>query len=209
MRVLEKSGKTVDDAIKASLEELGVTVDQVDIEIIDEGSKGLFGFGSRDAKVRVTLKYDAEKEVKKFLKDIIRTLKLNVDFLIYYSELESTMKIEFFGANVGFIIGHRGDVLDSLQYLCYLVANKERTDDKLIHVVIDAENYREKREMTLRNLAERMAKKAVSLHKNVVLEPMAPYERKIIHEALQNNPSVETYSIGEDPHRKVVIALKK
>lgn len=209
MRVLEKTAKTVDEAIKLSLDELGASADEVDIEIIDEGSKGLFGFGGREAKVKVTVRYDAEKEVKKFLRSIVRALKLNVDFLIDYNEAENLMSIDFFGTNVGFIIGHRGDVLDSLQYLCYLVANKERDGDKIIHVVIDAEGYREKREMTLKNLAERMAKKAISLHKNVVLEPMTPYERKVIHETLQNNPSVETYSIGEEPHRKVVISLKK
>lgn len=209
MKVLEKSAKTVDEAIRLSLDELGTTADEADIEIIDEGSKGIFGFGGREAKVRVTVRYDAEKEVKKFLRGIIKVLNLNVDFLIDYNEEENIMKIDFFGTNVGFIIGHRGDVLDSLQYLCYLVANKERTDDRVIHVVIDAEGYREKREVTLKNLAERMAKKAVLMQKNVILEPMNPYERKIIHEALQDNPSVETYSIGEDPHRKVVISLKK
>ncbi|TZE80760.1 RNA-binding cell elongation regulator Jag/EloR [Calorimonas adulescens] len=209
MKSVEKSGKNVDEAIKAALDELGADVDDVNIEILDEGSKGLFGFGSRGARVRVVLKYDPEKEVKRFLRDILRSLNLNVDFLIDYSEIEGTMKIEFFGTNVGFVIGHRGDVLNSLQYLTYLVANKERTTDKQIHVILDAENYRERRETTLRNLANRMAKRAVSLHKNVVLEPMTPYERKIIHETLQNHPAVETYSIGEDPHRKVVIALKK
>ncbi len=209
MKVLEKSAKTVDEAIRLSLEELGAAADEADIEIIDEGSKGLFGFGFRDAKVRVTVRYDAEKEVKKFLRDILRILNLNVDFLIDYNVNENVMKVDFFGTNVGFIIGHRGDMLDSLQYLCYIVANKERTDNGVIRVIMDAEGYREKREATLKGLAERMARKAVSIHKNVILEPMTPYERKIIHEALQDDPLVETYSVGEDPHRKVVISLKQ
>ena len=208
MKVSEKSAKTVDKAVKLALDELSATADEADIEIIDEGSKGLFGFGFRDAKVRVTVKYNAEKEVKKFLKDILRVFNINVDFLIDCSENESIMKVDFFGTNIGLIIGHHGDVLDSLQYLCYLVANKERQEGRVIHVIMNAEGYRQKREATLKNLAERMAQKAVSIHKNVVLEPMTPYERKIIHESLQDYPLVETYSVGEDPHRKVVISLK-
>lgn len=204
-RMLEMTGKTVQDAINSALEELGVERDAVDVEIIEEGAKGLFGIGSKSAKVRVTVIETQPEDGVDFLKSVFE--KMNVDVDIEKVEDEDSIQLKVTGKDSGIIIGRRGETLDALQYLTSLVVNKKNENYK--RVTIDIENYRQKREETLVKLAERLADRVVKYRRNVSLEPMNPYERRIIHSTLQNNKYVETYSVGEDPNRKVVITLKQ
>lgn len=200
--VIEKSAKTVEEAVELALDELKVTEDQVEIEVIDEGSKSFLGIiKPKDAKVRVTL-FDYSKEIAKdFLGDVFEKMGLEASFDI--SEEEDRLKIDITCDKSGVIIGRRGETLDSLQFLTSLVVNRNNTTYKKI--ILDTENYREKREITLKKLAERLAYKVERSGKSVSLEPMNPYERRIIHSTLQQNNRVKTHSIGEDPNRKVII----
>ena len=203
--VVEKTGKTVQEAVSLALAELNTEKDRVEIEIIEEGSKGIFGIlGNKLARVRVTLRETAADVAKAFLLEIISKMKLDVDLDIQEEDDQILIKIQ--GKDSGIIIGRRGETLDSLQYLASLVVNKSSEDYK--RITIDIENYRQKREETLIKLAERLADRVVKYRRSVTLEPMNPYERRIIHSSLQNNRSVKTYSVGDDPNRKVVIALK-
>ena len=204
-KVIETAGKTVDDAIEAALEQLGAEMDDVEVTVLEEGSKGLFGIGSRQARVQVRLKPDPAEEGVCFLESVFE--KMNVDVDIEKYEDEDSVLFKISGKNSGIIIGRRGETLDALQYLTSLVVNKR--SKRYMRVTIDIENYRKKREETLARLARRLADKVVKYRRNISLEPMNPYERRIIHSTLQNNEYVETYSMGEDPNRKVVITLKQ
>lgn len=204
-KVIETAGKTVDDAIEAALKQLGAEMDDVEVTVLEEGSKGLFGIGSRQARVQVRLKPDPAEEGICFLESVFEKMNVDVDIEKYEDEESVLFKIS--GKNSGIIIGRRGETLDALQYLTSLVVNK--SSKKYMRVTIDIENYREKREETLARLARRLADKVVKYRRNISLEPMNPYERRIIHSTLQNNEYVETYSVGEDPNRKVVITLKQ
>jgi len=204
-KTIEATGKTVQDAINSALEELGAERDDVEVNVIEEGSKGLFGIGSKLARVQVTLKPRHTEDGVGFLSDVFQ--KMNVDVNIEKIEDEDSIQIKVTGKDSGIIIGRRGETLDALQYLTSLVVNKN--SDKYKRVTIDIENYRHKREETLVKLAERLAEKVIKYRRNVSLEPMNPYERRIIHSTLQNNEFVETYSVGEEPNRKVVITLKQ
>lgn len=204
-QVIEKTGKTVQEAINLALSELNADMDNADIEILDEGSKGLFGIGSKVARVRVTLKKNQTNQAEKFLTDVFSKMKVSVD--IETEEDEESMSLRIKGKDSGIIIGRRGETLDALQYLTSLVVNKDKAVYK--RVTVDIENYRQKREETLVKLASRLAERVVKYRKNVTLEPMNPYERRIIHSSLQNNKLVETYSVGDEPNRKVVITLKQ
>ncbi len=203
--ILEKTAKTVQEAIDIALEELGVDRDDVEINIIDEGAKGLFGIGSKVAKVQVKLKMSRFEDGVHFLQDVFD--KMDVDVDIERVEDEESILFKVTGKDSGIIIGRRGETLDALQYLTSLVVNKNSNEYK--RVTIDIENYRQKREETLVRLADRLADRVIRYRRNVTLEPMNPYERRIIHSSLQNNNYVETYSIGEEPNRKVVITLKQ
>ena len=207
-KVIEKTGKTVEEAINNSLSELNLTRDKVDIEVLDEGSKGLFGLlGSRLAKVKVTVKDDYALEAKSFLREILDSMDIKAE--INVEDTENGLKINMTGPDMGILIGYRGETLDALQYLISLVINKSKTSTEYKRVILDTENYRQKREETLIKLANRIAIKARNQKRNVVLEPMNPYERRIIHSALQDNPYVTTRSEGEEPYRKVVVELKR
>ena len=226
----EKRAKNVNDAVKLALEELGVSEDKVTVEVIDEGAKGFLGLGARDAVVKVTVKEDnkakktekaapaskpASKKVisdeapeevaAKFLGDIFKAMELDVNIDAKEGE-DNTVSIDISGDNMGIVIGKRGDTLDSLQYLTSLVVNKHSED--YIKVSIDTENYREKRTDALLALSKRLSEKVARTGKKFTLEPMNPYERRIIHSSLQDNEDVTTYSIGSEPYRKVVIAPK-
>ncbi|ADU76007.1 spoIIIJ-associated protein [Acetivibrio thermocellus AD2] len=204
-RFVEKSAKTVREAIDLALLELNTTEDKVEVEVLEEGSKGIFGLiGSKQAKVRVTLKETSGDRAKKFLLDVLSKMKVNADILVEESEDTISLKIE--GDDIGIIIGRRGETLDALQYLTSLVVNRSKEGYK--RIVIDVENYRKKREETLIRLANRLADRVIKYKKNITLEPMNPYERRVIHSCLQNHKYVETYSVGEEPNRKVIIALK-
>ncbi|MBR6719756.1 MAG: protein jag [Clostridia bacterium] len=207
MKFVEIKAKTVDEAVETALKELNTTKENVDIEILEE-SKGLFGLlGSKEVKVRVTvIKEDDSKKAETFLKNITEKLGMDTEFETVYNDEEKKMSIELKGEGLGLLIGRRGETLDALQYLTNIFVNKETED--YIKVTLDAENYRERREEALVTLAKRTAAKATKYKKNMIIEPKNPYERRIIHEALQEYPGVTTYSIGEEPNRKVVVAYK-
>ncbi|MDU1323015.1 MAG: RNA-binding cell elongation regulator Jag/EloR [Clostridium botulinum] len=207
MKVIEMTGKTIEEAINHGLKELNTSKDKVEIKVIDEGSKGFLNFiGTRPAKIEMKLKKDYEKEVRDFLESILKSM--NVEANINIREKKDVIKIDLSGSDMGIIIGYRGETLDSLQYLVSLVINKDQSCDYK-RVILDTENYRDKREETLKKLARRLGHKVRETGRPVKLEPMNPYERRIIHSELQNNNYVETYSEGEEPFRKVVINLRK
>lgn len=206
---IEKTGKTVQEAISAALTELNLSEEDVDIEVIEEGTKGIFGIiGSKVAKIRATVREESNNRcdiASDFLYTILNNMEVEADISV--SEDEENIVVDINGDDIGIIIGHRGETMDALQYLTSLVVNKEFEDYK--RVILNVENYRQKREETLIKLANRLAEKVVKYKKPVTLEPMNPYERRIIHSSLQGHKFVETYSTGEEPKRKVVIALKK
>jgi spoIIIJ-associated protein len=203
---IEKEGKTVESAIEEALSELNIEKENAEIEVIDEGSKGIFGLiGGRNALVRVYKKIDFETIAREFLQPIFDSM--GIDEQLEFTIEEDSINVKISAEDIGIVIGRRGETLDSLQYLLGLVINKN--SDKFIRVTLDVGNYREKREETLKRLAKRLADKVAKNRKSITLEPMNPYERRIIHATLQGFRSVETYSIGEEPHRKVVIKYKR
>lgn len=205
MEEIRKSAKSVEEAIAAALAELGAAREEVDITVIDEGAKGFLGmFGSKDAVVLVKKNFNPAKEAETFLKEVFLSMGLIVQMK---TELkEKHLLIELTGDDMGILIGKRGQTLDALQYLVSLVVNKK--SPYYISVMLDTENYRQRRKETLESLAFNLAKKVKHTKRNVVLEPMNPYERRIIHSALQNDRYVTTYSEGEEPYRNVVITMK-
>ena len=199
-----KNAKNIDDAKALALAELGVSEEDVDFVILDEGSKGFLGLGSKDAKVKATMKDIPSFAAKQFLNDVFGAMKLDVD--VNMSKTDDGLDIDLKGDNMGIVIGKRGDTLDAIQYLTSLIVNHE--SDDYIKVSIDTENYREKRTESLIALSQRIAEKVIRNGKKFTLEPMNPYERRVIHANLQDNASVTTYSVGDEPYRKVVIAPK-
>jgi len=205
LRSVVKEAKSVDEAIKLALDELEIELEEADIEIIEEGNKGIFGFiGNKNAVVKVTEKVNIVKIAEDFLLPVFEFM--DIDASIEIEEDDEEIYIRLDGDNIGLLIGHRGETLDALQYLLSLVVNRKL--DLYKRIILDAANYRKKREDILIRLAKRMAEKAVRTRKNLTLEPMNSYERRIIHSALQNHKYVETYSIGEEPNRKVVIRYR-
>ena len=236
MDVKEFSGKTVDDALTAATVALGVTSDKLDYEVVEKGSSGILGIGAKDAVIKVSLKGEndeaekaaatatvsEEKSEKKeslndpsqaidiisdFLKDVFSSMNLEVEIICEYDEEDNTINVDLKGPEMGIIIGKRGQTLDSLQYLTNLALN--RKVDTYTRVKLDTEDYRRRRKETLENLAKNCAYKAKRTKKAVSLEAMNPYERRIIHYALQDDEYVSTHSEGEEPYRHVVITLKK
>lgn len=205
MSSIVKSAKNVETAIQLALDELDLLREQAKIEILEEGSSGFFGLGAKEAIVKVTAISMADTKAKEFLEDIFMAMGMQVDIDI---KLEGkNMNINLSGENMGLIIGKRGDTLDALEHLVSLCVNKG--DGDYIKVILDTENYREKRHQTLVKLADSLAASVVRNKRKIVLEPMSSNERRIIHATLQSNAYVDTYSIGDEPNRKVVVALKK
>lgn len=202
---IEKSAKTKAEAIELALNELGLTENDVEIEVIEEGSKGLFGFGSKDAVVRVTYADSSESRAQKFLDGLFSIIGEEVS--VNVKKNGSDLDVELSGPDMGVVIGKRGETLDALQHLTSLVVN--RGDMDFVKVSMDTENYREKRIKALESLANKLANKVVKTGRNTSLEPMNAYERRIIHATLQDHEQVTTYSVGQGMRRKVVIALKK
>ncbi|MFU1798055.1 RNA-binding cell elongation regulator Jag/EloR [Paenibacillus azoreducens] len=230
------SGKTIEEAVKKGLAQLGVSQDRVSVNIISQPSKGFLGLiGVKEAKVELTLLpepdpkpiqvktastlpldpvlpeaeeiqpgLDPYEEAVKFIKDVGNSMGLEVTVDVQHAKDVTTLHI--FGPDLGLIIGRRGQTLDALQYLANIVAN--RYSDSFIRIVLDAENFRERRKKTLEDLADRLAGRVIRSRKEVVLEPMSPQERKVIHSKLQDHPQVKTYSKGEEPNRRIVITLK-
>ena len=196
------------DALNDAKKQLGLDENaEVDFEVIQRAEKKKFGlFGGQPAKVRVTLKETPAEKAEQFLRDVLNNMKLE-SVVIEKKEIEGGIEFNLSGEDVGFVIGRRGETLDSLQYLTSLVVNKGRQG--YVRVKLDTEDYRNRRKETLENLAKSIAYKVRKTRKPVSLEPMNPYERRIIHSALQGNRYVETYSEGSEPYRHVVVKLKK
>lgn len=244
MEYKEFSAKTVDDAITAACQEFTVVSSKLDYEVVEEGSSGFLGIGSKPAVIKARVKDEsaaetvskpaeaksnqvkpaAEKIVsekpvktktegplediaKDFLKSVFTAMNMAVSVDVNYDAAEKSMDIELSGEEMGVLIGKRGQTLDSLQYLVSLVVNKD--EDDYIRVKVDTENYRQRRKETLENLAKNISYKVKRTKRPVSLEPMNPYERRIIHSALQNDKYVTTHSEGEEPFRRVVVSLKK
>lgn len=208
VKSIRQTGKNAEIAIEEALAKLGATRDQVEINIIDEGNRGILGLiGSREAVVEITVKENVNKIDRAigFLKKVTKTMNLDVEIEAINDESdEEQVTLNIIGENLGILIGHRGNTLDSLQYLTSLVANRDE-DETYVRIILDAEGYRERRKKTLFQLARRLADKARTTGRKVVLEPMPPHERRIIHLALQDEKDIKTYSEGREPYRKVII----
>ena len=230
MKSVEKTGKTVDNAITDALIELGATTDEVEIQVLERGSKGFLGLGAKDARVRVSLKELPEAQdisqsadtgaieeiipedkeeikvvvnenAKVFLNSVLT--EMGLDATLETNVVDDRVYIEISGEKMGMVIGKRGDTLDALQYLTNIVVNKGHHD--YVKIMLDTENYRSRREDTLKKVAYKFAKKAVQTKRPVILEPMNPYDRRIVHSALQDSRTVKTHSEGKEPFRRVVI----
>ena len=202
-RCVEVSAKNAELAIAQALEKLGIAREQAQIEVLDEGRAGILGLGSRDAVVRVTGIETAEDRAVDFLTEV--TKKMGAPAKVEAKMGDEAMNVELSGENMGMLIGHHGDTLDALQYLTSLVVNRGAED--YTRVVLDTEGYRDKRAKALAQLAERTAARAIRTGR-VALEPMNPYERRILHTTLQDHPRVTTYSEGEEPYRRVIVVRK-
>ena len=207
MDFIEVSAKTYDEAVTDALVRLGATSDQVEIEVIDKGSSGFLGIGAKPVKIKVTKTLTPETYLRKFLSDIFNAMKLEVEILIQIDEDSRNIDVELKGNDMGVLIGKRGQTLDSLQLLANNAVHKNF--ETYYKVKIDTENYRVRRKETLENLAKNIAYKVKRTKRPVALEPMNPFERRVIHSALQNDRYVTTHSEGEDPYRHVVVTLKK
>ncbi len=233
MEYKEFSGKTVDDAITEACQSFMVTSDKLDYEIIEKGSAGFLGIGTKPATIKARIKEEKEvnessitvedkEEVKDNKEKISETVKLandpkdfldkvfkamNMEVNVKVEQIGNDVNVELSGDEMGVLIGKRGQTLDSLQYLTSLVVNKGSSD--YIRVKVDTENYRKRRKDTLENLAKNLAYKVKRTKRPVTLEPMNPYERRVIHSVLQNDKYVSTHSEGDEPFRRVVITLNK
>lgn len=202
MREVTATGQTVDEAVQSALEQLNTSRDQVQVDIIDEGKKGILGiFGAKRAIVKVRLAKNPIQEAEKFVKNVVKNM--NVDAELTTTIENNHITFDLTGEKIALLIGKRGQTLNALQYLTHLVVNKE--GNQYYTVTLDAEGYRGRRKETLEGLALRMADKAKRINKKVALEPMPAYERKIIHSVLQDKKDISTYSDGVEPHRHVVI----
>ncbi|MGG6312961.1 RNA-binding cell elongation regulator Jag/EloR [Paenibacillus macerans] len=235
MNKIVTSGKTIEDAVRQGLAKLGTTEDQVAVNVLEQPSKGFLGLiGVREAKVELTLlerpasvpspkgiaaesrtsfsieekesygNQDPYEEAASFVRDVGENMGLDVKVEVVHGKDSTVLNIS--GHDLGLLIGRRGQTLDALQYLANIIAN--RYSDSFVRIVLDAENFRERRRKTLEELAVRLAGRVVRTRKEVTLEPMSPQERKVIHSKLQDHPEVKTYSKGEEPNRRVVISLK-
>ena len=203
----EFSAKTVDDAITEACKEFGVASEKLDYEVVNEGSTGFLGIGSKEAVIKAKIKSSIIDNAKTFLNEVFAAMNMVVVINVEFDADNKEMVIDLSGDDMGVLIGKRGQTLDSLQYLTSLVVNKGEED--YIRVKVDTENYRKRRQDTLENLAKNIAFKVKRTKRSVSLEPMNPYERRIIHSALQNDKFVTTHSEGEEPFRHVVVTMKK
>lgn len=205
MRFIEVSGKSVEEALQEGILQLGVRKDNVEVEVLNEGSSGLFKIlSNKPAKIKLTVIKEPGELVKGFLKEILDLMNLEGEVSIV-KEDDDSVQVEISGKSMGVLIGKRGNTLNALQYLTNVVLSRNFIEQKR-RVLLDVENYRLRREKSLEQLAENMAGKVKRTNREVSLEPMTPQERRIIHIALKNNKDVSTYSKGDEPFRKVIIA---
>lgn len=208
MEYIEVTAKTVNDAITEACQKLVVTSDKLDYIVVEEGSSGFLGIGSKPAVIKARVKCSSIPErAKKFLNEVFNAMNMVVTLDVKYDEENKNLNIDLSGDEMGILIGKRGQTLDSLQYLVSLVVNKD--SEEYIRVKVDTEDYRKRRKETLENLAKNIAYKVKRTKRSVSLEPMNPYERRVIHSALQNDRYVTTHSEGEEPFRRVVVTLKR
>lgn len=207
MEYIEISAKSVNDAITEACQKFVVTSDKLDYIVVDEGSAGFLGIGSKPAIIKARVKCSVADKAKDFLKEVFDAMNMIVVVDVKYDEENNNLSIDLSGDEMGVLIGKRGQTLDSLQYLVSLVVNKD--SEEYIRVKVDTEDYRKRRKETLENLAKNIAYKVKRTKRPVSLEPMNPYERRIIHSALQNDRYVTTHSEGEEPFRRVVVTLKR
>lgn len=232
MKTLEVIGKTIELAVEDGVKELSTNIENIEYEVIQEPKKGFLGFiGSKPAKIKIWIREESidnatrvtgtrskratnenrghdsyEILARQFLEEILDDMSIECE--IHVENTKDLLKVNLVGNDMGILIGRRGETLDSLQYLLSLVINKEHKDLRYKRVILDTENYRKKREETLIRLANKLANKVKKTGKNVILEPMNPYERRVIHSALQGNKNISTRSEGDEPYRKVVILPK-
>ncbi len=204
---IKVSGKTVDEAITNACTQLKVPMVHLEYEVLEQGSTGFFGIFSKPAIIQARKKNDYIGNGKEFLEKIFQNMNMNVKISMEYDEIDRVLNINLIGEDMGVLIGKRGQTLDSLQHLVGLVVNKNA--ENYIRVKLDIENYRERRKESLEVLAKNIAQKVKRSRKSISLEPMNPYERRIIHAALQDDPNIITRSEGEEPFRHVVVALKR
>ena len=207
MEFREFSAKTIDAALTEATIQLGTTSDQIEFEVIEKGSSGLLGFGSKNALIRAKKKYSPVDDAREFLVNVTAAMGLHVEVKIEMDEESHTMDIELTGDEMGVLIGKRGQTLDALQYLANLAVNKN--SEEYLKIKVDTEDYRKRRKDTLEGLAKNIAFKVKRTKRAVSLEPMNPYERRIIHSALQGDRYVSTHSEGDEPFRHVVVTLKR
>ena len=207
MDFIEVSAKNVDDAITEASIQLGTTSDNIEYEVVEKGSTGFLGIGSKNAVIKARKKFSLEGNVRNFLDSVFAAMNMEVEVLIKIDEEEHSIDVELKGDDMGILIGKRGQTLDSIQYLTSLVINKN--SEKYVRVKLDTENYRKRRKETLESLAKNIAYKVKRSRRPVSLEPMNPYERRIIHSALQADKFVSTRSEGEEPFRHVVVYLER
>ena len=207
MDYINFSAKTVDDAITEACQKFTVTSDKLDYIVEEEGSSGFLGIGAKPAVIKARVTSSVADKAKDFLRDVFDAMDLTVVIDLKYDEENRNIEIDLKGDDMGVLIGKRGQTLDSLQYLVSLVVNKDV--EEYIRVKVDTEDYRKRRKETLENLAKNIAYKVKRTKRPVSLEPMNPYERRIIHSALQGDKYVTTHSEGDEPYRRVVVTLKR
>ena len=207
MDFIEVSAKSVEEAITEASIKLGIPSSEIDYEVVEKGSTGFLGIGSKSAVIKARKKFSVEENVREFLTSVFNAMDMEVEIIIKINEEEKLIDVELKGADMGILIGKRGQTLDSLQYLTNLAINKH--SENYYKVKVDTEDYRKRRKDTLENLAKNIAYKVKRTKSPVALEAMNPFERRVIHSALQNDKFVTTHSEGEEPYRHVVVTLKK
>ena len=207
MNYIEFKAKTVEEAVTAASIEFGIPSSELEYEVVDKGSAGFLGLGAKQAIIKAKKVETVADKTRTYLVSLFKAMDIETEISIDYDEDNSNMNINLEGSEMGILIGKRGQTLDALQYLISLFVNKE--SESYIRVKLDTENYRARRKDTLENLAKNIAFKVKRGRRSITLEPMNPYERRIIHSALQNDKYVATRSEGEEPYRKVVVYLKK
>lgn len=207
MEYIEISAKTVEEALTEASIQLGIPSGEIEYEVIEKGSTGFLGIGSKNAVIKACKKYSVEDSVREFLASVFQAMDLEVEIIIKVDEDDKLIDVELKGDDMGILIGKRGQTLDSLQYLTNLAVNK--SSESYYRVKVDTEDYRKRRKETLENLAKNIAYKVKRTKRSVALEPMNPFERRVIHSALQNDKFVTTHSEGDEPYRHVVVTLKK
>lgn len=207
MEYIEFKGKTVDEAVTTASIQFGIASDELDYQVVDKGNTGFLGINKKPAVIMARRRETVVDKTETYLDALFKAMNIDTVVDIQYDEEDRNMNINLTGQEMGILIGKRGQTLDALQYLISLFVNKE--SENYIRVKLDTENYRARRKETLEQLAKNIAIKVKRYKKPMSLEPMNPYERRIIHSALQNDRYVTTRSEGDEPNRYIIVELKK